>query len=75
MSTRNASESPERALATKAEPGTPAFRVALRDAIVNTKELVGTHGVYNFKPDNRYGSDERSRVMVKLEKGEWKLVP
>ncbi|MBC5783758.1 ABC transporter substrate-binding protein [Ramlibacter sp. USB13] len=65
----------ERALATKVEPGTPQFRVALRDAIVNTKELVGTHGVYNFKPDNRYGSDERSRVMVKLEKGEWKLVP
>jgi branched-chain amino acid transport system substrate-binding protein len=65
----------QRALATKAEPGTPQFRVALRDAIVNTKELVGTHGVYNFKPDNRYGSDERSRVMVKLEKGEWKLVP
>jgi branched-chain amino acid transport system substrate-binding protein len=65
----------QRALTTKAEPGTPAFRVALRDAIVNTRELVGTHGVYNFKPDNRYGSDERSRVMVKLEKGEWKLVP
>jgi branched-chain amino acid transport system substrate-binding protein len=64
----------QRALATKAEPGTPQFRVALRDAIVNTRELVGTHGVYNFKPDNRYGSDERSRVMVKLEKGEWKLV-
>jgi branched-chain amino acid transport system substrate-binding protein len=64
----------QRALATKAEPGTPQFRLALRDAIVNTKELVGTHGVYNFKPDNRYGSDERSRVMVKLEKGEWKLV-
>ena len=65
----------QRALATKAEPGTPQFRLALRDAIVTTRELVGTHGVYNFKPDNRYGSDERSRVMVKLEKGEWKLVP
>ena len=59
----------------KGEPGTPAYRVALRDAIVTTKELVGTHSVYNFKPDNRYGSDERSRVMVKLEKGQWKLVP
>jgi branched-chain amino acid transport system substrate-binding protein len=65
----------QRAINAKAEPGTPQFRVALRDAIVNTKELVGTHGVYNFKPDNRYGSDERSRVMVKLEKGQWKLVP
>ncbi|KWT98914.1 MULTISPECIES: ABC transporter substrate-binding protein [unclassified Variovorax] len=59
----------------KGEPGTPAYRVALRDAIVSTKELVGTHSVYNFKPDNRYGSDERSRVVVKLEKGQWKLVP
>jgi branched-chain amino acid transport system substrate-binding protein len=64
----------QRAVA-KTEPGTPQFRLALRDAIVNTRELVGTHGVYNFKPDNRYGSDERSRVMVKLEKGQWKLVP
>lgn len=59
----------------KAEPGTPQFRAALRDAIVSTKELVGTHSVYNFKPDDRYGSDERSRVVVKLEKGQWKLVP
>ncbi len=60
---------------TTGEPGTPQYRVALRDAIVNTKELVGTHSVYNFKPDSRYGSDDRSRVMVKLDKGQWKLVP
>jgi branched-chain amino acid transport system substrate-binding protein len=49
--------------------------VALRDAITSTKELVGTHGVYNFKPDSRYGSDERSRVIVKLENGKWVLQP
>jgi len=60
---------------TKGEPGTPQYRVALRDAMVNTKELVGTHSIYNFKPDSRYGSDDRSRVIVKLEKGQWKLVP
>jgi branched-chain amino acid transport system substrate-binding protein len=59
----------------KAQPGTPEFRAALRDAITSTKELVGTHGVYNFNPNSRYGVDERSRVMVKLEKGQWKLVP
>lgn len=59
----------------KAEPGTPQFRQALRDAIESTHELVGTHSVYNFKPDSRFGSDERSRVVVKLEKGQWKLVP
>jgi branched-chain amino acid transport system substrate-binding protein len=57
------------------EPGTPQYRLALRDALVSGKEVVGTHSVYNFKPNSRYGSDERSRVVVKLEKGQWKLVP
>ena len=60
---------------TKGEPGTPAYRSALRDAIVSTKELAGTHGIYNFKPDNRYGSDQRAVVIVRSEKGQWKLVP
>jgi branched-chain amino acid transport system substrate-binding protein len=59
----------------KAEPGTPAFRVALRDAIMSTREVVGTHGVYNFKPGQLYGVDDRARVIVKLENGQWKLVP
>ncbi|HYP70685.1 MAG TPA: ABC transporter substrate-binding protein [Variovorax sp.] len=59
----------------KGEPGTPAYRTALRDAIVSTKELVGTHGVYNFKPDDRYGSDQRAVVIVRMEKGQWKLAP
>ena len=60
---------------TKGEPGTAAYRTALRDAIMSTKELVGTHGVYNFKPADRYGSDKRGVVMVKMEKGQWKLAP
>jgi branched-chain amino acid transport system substrate-binding protein len=60
---------------TKGEPGTPQYRTALRDAIVSTKELTGTHGIYNFKPDNRYGSDQRAVVIVRSEKGQWKLVP
>jgi len=57
----------------KGEPGTPEFRLALRDAIFSTKELVGTHGVYNFKHGQLYGVDERARVIVKLDKGQWKL--
>ena len=57
----------------KAEPGTPEFRVALRDAIATTKEVVGTHGVYNFKAGNLYGVDNRARVIVKLDNGQWKL--
>ena len=58
----------------KAEPGSEAFRLALRDAIVTGKDVVGTHGVYNFNADSRYGVDERARVMVRLDEGKWKLV-
>ena len=65
----------EAASRAKGEPGTAQYRVALRDALVSGKEVVGTHSVYNFKPTSRYGSDERSRVLVKLENGQWKLVP
>jgi branched-chain amino acid transport system substrate-binding protein len=42
---------------------------------MSTKEVVGVHGVYNFKPGQVYGVDERARVIVKLDKGQWKLVP
>jgi branched-chain amino acid transport system substrate-binding protein len=59
----------------KGEPGTPEFRASLRDAIFSTKEVVGAHGVYNFKQGNLYGVDERARVIVKLDNGQWKLVP
>jgi branched-chain amino acid transport system substrate-binding protein len=59
----------------KGEPGTPAFRAALRDAVFSSKEVVGTHGVYNFKPGDLYGVDQRARVIVKLENGQWKLAP
>ena len=59
----------------KGEPGSPEFRLALRDAIATTKDVVGTHGVYNFKVGDIYGVDERARVIVELDKGKWKLAP
>jgi branched-chain amino acid transport system substrate-binding protein len=66
----------QRAMAsTKTEPGTPEFRAALRDAIFATKEVIGTHGVYNFNTGAIYGVDDRARVIVKLDKGQWKLAP
>ncbi len=64
-----------RALAAGATPGTPAFRRALRDAMVTTRELVGAHAVYTFTPNERYGVDERGRVMVRLQGTEWQLLP
>jgi branched-chain amino acid transport system substrate-binding protein len=63
----------KRALATGAQPGTPQFREAMRDAIVTTKDLVGTHAIYNFAPGTATGVDDRARVLVKLVDGKWKL--
>ena len=59
----------------KAKPGTPEFRTALRDAIFTTKDVVGTHAIYNFKPGESYGVDERSLVLVRLVNGQWKYEP
>ncbi|HSD42803.1 MAG TPA: ABC transporter substrate-binding protein [Burkholderiales bacterium] len=58
----------------KAKPGTPEFRSALRDALEGTRNVVGTHGVYNMTPQNHNGMDERARVMVRVENGEWRLL-
>jgi branched-chain amino acid transport system substrate-binding protein len=56
------------------EPGTADYRQALKAAILSTHELAGTHGVYNFTSASRYGSDERSVVIVRMDHGHWKLV-
>jgi branched-chain amino acid transport system substrate-binding protein len=57
----------------KAQPGTPAFRAALRDALEQVKELPGAHGIFNMSPNDHLGLDQRARVMVKIENGAWKL--
>ncbi len=56
-----------------ATPGTPAYRQAVMDAIYNTRELAGAHGVYNYKRGSPFGTDKRARVVVRLENGQWKL--
>ncbi|WP_442968771.1 ABC transporter substrate-binding protein [Ramlibacter sp.] len=58
----------------KAKPGTAEFRNALRDALENTKELVGTHAVFNLGPKDHNGTDSRARVLVKVKNGTWELV-
>ncbi|MBI5257994.1 MAG: ABC transporter substrate-binding protein [Burkholderiales bacterium] len=55
----------------KAQPGTPAFRAALRDALEATRELPGAHGIFNMSDKDHNGLDQRARVMVKIEKGAW----
>ena len=56
----------------KAQPSTPEFRAALRDALEGTKNVAGAHGVFNMSPTDHLGLDQRARVMVKIENGTWK---
>jgi len=57
----------------KAQPGTKEFRLALRDALENTKELVATHGVYTMTPQDHNGLDNRARTMIRIDNGKWVL--
>ena len=58
-----------------AQPGTEAFRVALRANLEKTHDLVGTHGVYSMTPTDHNGMDDRARVLVQAVDGQWKLIP
>ncbi len=58
----------------KAKPGTVEFRAAMRDALEGTKEWPGAHGIFNMSPTDHLGFDQRSRVMVEIQNGTWKLV-
>jgi len=58
----------------KAQPGTKEFRAALRDALEGLKNVVGAHGVFNLSPQDHLGYDQRARVMVQIQNGNWKLI-
>ena len=57
------------------KPGTEAFRVALRDALEQERDVVGTQGVFNMSPTNHNGMDERARVLVVVKDGRFRLLP
>ena len=59
----------------KAQPGTPEFRGALRDALESTSQFVASQAVYNMTPNDHNGVDQRSQVMVRIDKSGWKLMP
>ena len=72
---------PERSMATpksvpmKRQPnGADHNLAALRNAIESSKEVVGVHGVFNMSPTDHFGLDARSRVLVRIEGGVYKLV-
>ena len=59
----------------RAQPGTPAFRAALRDALEAVKEVAGAHGIFTMSAADHLGLDQRARVMVKIDNGAWKYAP
>jgi len=58
----------------KGKPGTPEFRAALRDGIEAIKNLPVSQGIVNMSPTDHVGFDQRSRVMVEIVNGKWKLL-
>ena len=58
----------------KAQPGTPEFRAALRDALEQTKNVPGAHGIFSMSPTDHLGI-QNGVVMVKIENGTWKYQP
>jgi len=57
------------------KPGTEAFRVALRDALEQERDVIGTQGVFNMSATNHNGMDERARVLVTVRDGKFRLLP
>ncbi len=57
-----------------AEPGTPEFRTALRDALEKMTDVATPEGVYTMSRNNHNGINDDAQVLVKIENGAWKLV-
>jgi branched-chain amino acid transport system substrate-binding protein len=57
-----------------AKPGTPEFREAIRQALLSEREIAASQGVYNFTEKDRYGLDERSRILLTVKDGKYVLV-
>jgi len=58
----------------KAKPGTQEFREALREAFLTEKDIAASQGVYNFTETDRYGLDDRSRILLTVKNGKYVIV-
>jgi branched-chain amino acid transport system substrate-binding protein len=57
----------------KAKPGTPEFRLALRDALETMGRTVFAHGVMNWSKTDHWGYTLETGVMLKVVNGEFKV--
>jgi len=51
-----------------------ADRAKIRSALEQTKNFVGVSGVFNMSPADHNGLSPEAFVMVKIEKGDFKLI-
>jgi branched-chain amino acid transport system substrate-binding protein len=56
-----------------AKPGTPEFHDAIRNALLTEREIAASQGVYNFTEKDRYGLDDRSRIILTVKDGKYIL--
>jgi branched-chain amino acid transport system substrate-binding protein len=54
-----------------AKPGTPEFHEAIRQALLSEHEIAASQGVYNFTEKDRYGLDDRSRILLTVKDGKY----
>jgi branched-chain amino acid transport system substrate-binding protein len=56
-----------------AKPGTAEFREAIRQALLTERDIAASQGVYNFTDKDRYGLDDRSRILLTVKDGKYVL--
>ena len=54
-----------------AKPGTPEFRDAIRKALLTEHDIAASQGVYNFTEKDRFGLDDRSRILLTVKNGKY----
>ncbi|WP_047308365.1 ABC transporter substrate-binding protein [Rhodopseudomonas palustris] len=57
-----------------AKPGTQEFREAIRKALITEKDIAASQGVYSFTETDRYGLDDRSRILLTVKDGKYVMV-
>lgn len=57
----------------KAKPGTPEFRAALKEALEGSKGVTITQGVIRYSAKDHWGLEDNARVLLTIDKGDWKL--
>ena len=50
------------------------WREAIREALLTEHAIAASQGVYNFTEKDRYGLDDRSRILLTVKNGKYVLV-